>query len=139
MEQGIPRSEVSVARLTCVGAKKGVKVPRFGVRTLGWHAQQPAYPPYLVPFGSLVSTLQYRGHTRQVIHHPCFGTGHSRRFRRTSNQSMLVHHYWLTINISKKNTNVTSLIILDPFQLISQREHPRRCRRPRQVAAAVSH
>lgn len=27
----------------------------------------------------------------KLFHHPCFGIGHSRRFRRTSNQSMPVH------------------------------------------------
>lgn len=109
--------KMRVVRLTTsVGAKKGVKVPRFGMRTLGWHAQQPACPPYLVPLGSLVSTIQYRGHTRQVIHHPCFGTGHSRRFRCTSNQSMPVLPYWLTIKyFKKKNTSAASLTILDPF------------------------
>lgn len=42
----------------------------------------------------------------------------------------------------KKNTSAASLTILGSFffsKLIFQREHPRRCRRPRQVAAAVSH
>lgn len=139
MDHGIPQSEASVARLTCVGAKKGVKVPRFGMRTLGWHAQQPACPPYLVPLRSLVSTLQYRGHTRQVISSPMF--------RNRPQPPLLTHEQSVNARpplladekTIQKKYECRILGHVGSPKWIFQREHPRRCRRPCQVVAAVSH
>ena len=140
--QAIPRSEANVAKVELCGGGERSQGPKvWSADTRGGMHNSPHVLRTLFPLVPWYRHFSIVDTHVNLFHRPCFGTGHSRRFRRTSNQSMPDHPYWLKIKYFKKKIRVqASLNDFGSFlQLVFQREHPRRCRRPRQVAAAVSH